>query len=277
MLLSVTKPGIIFGNLITVTGGYFLGAEGHGQILTYLATIVGISLIIACGCVFNNFIDRDIDKLMERTKNRPSAQGLISGKHLILFAVVLGVFGTLDLFYFTNILTMSVALVGLFFYVVVYTLWAKRRSVYGTLVGSISGAIPPVVGYCAATNQLDLCAALLFIILCFWQMPHSYAIGIFRLKDYTAAGIPLLPVKKGIARTKISMMLYIVGFIVVATLPTVFGYTGVVYLVFTTLLGVTWFVLGLKGFKAQEDGPWAKKMFFFSLIIIMAISFLMSI
>ena len=200
--LLVTKPGIIFGNLIAVAGGYFLAAQGQIDLGLLLATVIGLSLVVASGCVMNNCIDRDIDRHMQRTRGRVLVTGQISLLAALAHGVVLGLAGFGLLWWYTTPVATALAAFGFFIYVGVYSLWMKRRSVYGTLVGSLSGAMPPVVGYCAVTGQFDTGAALLLLIFCLWQMPHSYAIAIFRFDDYSAAGIPVLPVKEGIRVTK---------------------------------------------------------------------------
>lgn len=273
---SATKPGIIFGNAITVAGGFCLGSRGNLHFGLFLATLIGISLIIASGCVFNNYIDRDIDKLMERTKNRVLVKGLISPPVALIYATALSILGAGLLYWQTNLLTVVIALTGLFVYVVVYSLWFKRNSIYGTLIGSISGAIPPVVGYCAVTNRLDLGAALLFLILSLWQMPHSFAIAIYRLKDYSTASISILPVKKGVYTTKVNMFYYTIGFVFAALLLAIFGYTGWIYFITIGLAGIFWVRLARKGFTAQDDRIWARKMFLYSILIIMLFSIMAS-
>ena len=207
--LNLAKPGIVFGNLISVTGGFFLASRGDANLALYLATALGVSLVIASGCVFNNYIDRDIDQKMERTRNRVLAQGLVSPAHAIVYACVLGVAGVALLYAATNTLAVMLVLMGFVVYVGLYSLWLKRGSVYGTLVGSLSGAAPPVVGYCAVSNEFDAGAAILLLIFSLWQMPHSYAIAIFRFNDYQAANIPVLPVIKGISAAKRQIVLYI--------------------------------------------------------------------
>ena len=272
---SVTKPGIIFGNIITATGGYFLGTSGQIHVFTYIAMLIGMSLVIASGCVYNNIIDRDIDQLMERTKNRVMPNGLIDPKVALCYATMLGILGLFILYFFTNPLTALIALIGLVIYVVVYSLCLKRHTTLGTAIGGISGAIPPIVGYCAITNNLDTGAIILFLILFFWQIPHSYAIAIYRLNDYKAAAIPVLPVKKGIKRTKISMLIFSIAFAIASILPTAFGYTGNIYLVISGLFGLGWFFLSLKGFFCKDNVIWARKMFSYSIVNITLISLLM--
>lgn len=200
--LQVTKPGIIIGNLISVVGGFLLAAKGHMDHMLFAYTILGVSLVVASGCAFNNLIDRDIDRKMERTKNRVLVKGLVSVHTTFALAIVLGVLGFAILYFGANPLAMWLAVMGFVVYVFVYSLYMKRHSVYGTLIGSLSGAAPPVIGYCAVSNEFDTGALILLAIFSLWQMPHSYAIAIFRFKDYQAANIPVLPVVKGIAVAK---------------------------------------------------------------------------
>ncbi len=173
--------------------------------------------MVASGCVFNNYIDRDIDRKMERTKNRVLVKGLISPEASLVYATLLGIAGFMLLWFGANPLACWLGVMGFVVYVGVYSLYMKRHSVYGTLIGSLSGAAPPVIGYCAVTGDFDSGAAILLAIFSLWQMPHSYAIAIFRFKDYQAANIPVLPVVKGISVAKNHITLYIVAF-AVATL-----------------------------------------------------------
>lgn len=274
---SITKPGIIFGNIVTVSGGFLLGYQQHFNILLLLITLIGMSLIIASGCVVNNFIDKDIDKLMERTKDRVLAKGEMSGTAAMVYAIILGILGFAILYAGTNLLTVLVAFIGWVFYVIVYSLWLKRKSGLGTIVGGVAGAVPPVVGYCAVTNRFDLGAILLFLILFLWQLPHFYAIAIYRLNDYKAASIPVLPIRKGIHYTKISMLIYIAAFTLAAISLSIFDYAGYIYFAVALILGITWFCLALQGFKDQNETTWAKKVFLFSIIAITLLSLAMAI
>lgn len=261
----LTKPGIIRGNIVSTVAGFLLASKGQVNFGLFALTLGGISLVIASACVFNNYIDRDIDQKMARTKRRALVSGSISGRNALIYASILGVIGELILAVYTNWLTALIALFGFVMYVAVYGIW-KRRSTLGTLVGSISGATPPVVGYCAVTGRLDSAAVILFLILVFWQMPHFFAIAMYRLKDYAAAGIPVLPVKKGILTTKIQMLLYAFGFGIASVMLTVLGYTGRIYLGVALLVGISWTALCIRGFWVSDDSRWAHQMFFFSLI-----------
>lgn len=273
---NLTKPGIIMGNAITNIAGFALASKGDIDPGLFAATVTGLSGIIASACVFNNYIDRDIDRKMERTKKRGLATGVVSGPHALVFGSLLGIAGTAILARYANLLALSIALAGFFIYVVLYGFW-KRRSSLGTIIGAISGAIPPVVGYTAVSNQLDVVALLLFLILMLWQMPHFFAIAIYRFKDYKAAGIPILPIKKGVDITRLNMVLYVGAFLIAAPLLTLFGYTGFIYGVVAGLLGGGWLWLGLEGFRQGDDVAWARKMFRFSLVVITTLCIVISV
>lgn len=272
----LTKPGIIYGNLLPVIAGFFLASKGHIHFLLFISMIVGTSLIIGSGCVFNNYIDRQIDKKMERTKKRALVTGVISERYALIFATILGLLGILILYVYTNILTAVVGFVGFFVYVVLYSI-SKRRSPLGTIVGSISGATPPLAGYLAVTNHVDIGALLLFLMLVFWQMPHFYAIAINRIQDYTAAEIPVLPVKHGVFVTKVHMLLYTIAFVVSTLALTWFGYTGSIYFFIALVLGIIWLGLSFEGFRTKDNKKWAKRMFVLSLIILTTLCIVISI
>lgn len=275
--LQVTKPGIIFGNLISVVRGFLLASKGDIDYPLFIATLLGVSLVVASGCVFNNYIDRDIDSVMERTKNRPLVRGLIDPKISLVYASVLGIAGMVLLLVAANVVAMLIAVVGFVVYVGVYSLYMKRKSVYGTLVGSLSGAAPPVIGYCAVTGQFDTGALILLLIFSLWQMPHSYAIAIFRFKDYQAANIPVLPVIKGISVAKNHIILYIIAFMFATLMLAISGYAGYKYLIVAAAVSVWWLGMALSGYKTTNDRVWARKLFVFSIVAITSLSVMMSV
>ncbi|MDB6367175.1 heme o synthase [Photorhabdus bodei] len=275
--LQVTKPGIIFGNLISVIGGFLLASKGVIDYPLFISTLLGVSLVVASGCVFNNYIDRDIDRIMERTKNRVLVKGLIDPKISLIYASILGIAGIVLLYAAANALAMQLAIIGFVIYVGVYSLYMKRKSVYGTLIGSLSGAAPPVIGYCAVTGQFDTGALILLLIFSLWQMPHSYAIAIFRFKDYQAANIPVLPVIKGISVAKNHIILYILAFMIATLMLAISGYAGYKYLVVAAAVSVWWLGMALSGYKTDNDRIWARKLFIFSIVAITSLSVMMSI
>ena len=269
--LTLVKPGIIMGNAITAIGGFALASKGYFDFWLFLAMLEGLSLIVASACVFNNYIDREADRKMARTRNRPLAIGSISNVTAHVYATLLGLFGAFLLGRFTNFLALSVALLGFVVYVGLYS-FLKYRTVHGTLIGSVAGAVPPVVGYTAVTGRLDLAAVLIFGVIVMWQMPHFFAIAMYRLKDYEAAAIPVLPLKKGMGATKVQMLFYIALFIGVSSLLTFFGFTSMLFAAVSTVIGLYWFWMGIKGFKAENDQKWARQMFIFSLVAVMSLS-----
>ncbi len=270
-LYRLTKPGIIYGNLFTATSGFLLASRLHVHYALLFATLTGIALVIASACVFNNIIDRGLDALMTRTKKRALVTGDINEHVASLYAMLLGAVGFMILALHTNLLTVGLGIIAFLDYVILYGI-AKRRWVIGTIVGSVAGALPPAAAYTAVTNRFDSGAALLFLILVLWQMPHFYAIAMYRYEDYKKAGLPVLPVKKGMAHARQQILGYIAAFTLAAGGLTVFGYTGYIYLAVVSLLGLSWLWKGLYGLKKFDDTMWGRKMFLFSLIVITVLS-----
>lgn len=273
--IVLTKPGIIIGNLITTIGGFFLASRGDIRILPFIASIFGISFVIASACVFNNMLDVKIDKLMQRTQKRPLVTGVINMQSAFIFGLILGILGFSSLYFGTNPLSAFLAFVGFVFYVFIYG-FAKRHTKYSTLVGSIPGAIPIVVGYCAFTNTFDISAFLLFMTMVVWQMPHFYAISIFRHNDYKSASLPVLSNAVSIPVVKKHMLIFACLYVFFLMLLSVEGVTGYVFFAVMGFLALFWVYMGVKGFKA-ESVIWARKMFGFSLLTLLMFSLMLSL
>ena len=265
------------GNLVSTAGGFFLASRGNIDPVLLLTCMTGVSFVIASGCVFNNYIDRDIDVNMRRTQNRALVRGLINPTTALIYANVIGLAGIFILYRLANPLAAAMAVLGLIVYVGIYSLYMKRHSVLGTLLGSLSGAMPPVIGYCAVSGHFDTGALLLLVIFSLWQMPHSYAIAILYLEDYTAAGIPVLPVQLGVPVAKKHILFYIPAYTFAAVILTLTGYTGIAYLGVVSVLGGYWMHIALSGYRISDDHVWARKMFVFSIVSMMALSFMMSV
>ena len=276
---ELAKPGIIYGNSITAIAGFFLATKGDINWLLLVAMLIGLGFVMGGACVYNNCLDRDIDQKMSRTQTRATVTREISERNAWIYGSVLLLAGAAILFFFTNILTLCIAFIGTIIYVGIYTP-LKRRTVYSTLIGALAGATPPVVGYCAVTGVFNVEALLLFLILFFWQMPHFYAIAIYRQSEYEAAGIPLLPIKKGIAQTKVHMLVYVILFTLVALSLAFFflGFVRYIYLAVMLIVSVMWLYFSISGFFRKTDSTqWARKMFLFSLIVITTWSLLLVI
>lgn len=266
---ELAKPGIVYGNLLPAVAAFLYGARFSFSVLTLAALVSGLGLVIASACVFNNFLDRDIDRQMARTKGRALAAGIISSRAALAYGAVLGITGIAILLAGTNVIAASGALVGFVAYVCIYT-FAKRATHWGTVIGSVSGSTPIVIGYAAAVNAFDERALLLFLILALWQMPHFYAIALYRLDEYAAAGIPVLPLRRGGRITKQRIAAYIVAFIAACATLTAIDAEGFGFLVVMIVVGCLWLGKALRGFSAADDVAWARSLFLFSLIVLVA-------
>lgn len=255
---------------------FLFASRGDVNVIALLATVIGTSCIIAAGCVVNNYTDRAIDQKMDRTKKRALVTGDIPVVNALLFAAALSAIGTLTLGLLVNTLTLQIGIVGFFAYTVLYG-WVKRRSIHGTLAGTISGATPPLAGYTAATNSLDTTALILFLILVVWQMPHFFAIALFRLRDYKAAGIPVLSVVKGVHATRTQIVYYIAAFTVITPLLTIYGEASNTLGIVMFLSGAWWLKIAMLGKTEQNYERWARKVFGFSLMILLIFSALLTL
>ena len=272
----LTKPGIIRGNLITALAGFLFAASGNIHVPSLLATLTGIALVIASGCVYNNILDKEIDKVMERTKKRAIPAKSINVGSAAVYATILGLAGFGILYFYTNITTVLVGFTGIIFYVLVYG-YVKRRSAFGTEIGTISGATPILAGYTAVNGFIDWPAVVLFVIMAVWQMPHFYAIAIFRMKEYAKAKIPVLSVKKGIPEVKLRIMVYVAIYTLVATLPTILGYAGITYGLILFSTGLYWFYKSYASKNKLEINSWARQNFGISLLVLLIFSTALSL
>jgi len=275
--LSLTKPGVLFANALTTAAGFVFASHGNININLFLWTLIGSTLIIASACTINNYLDQDIDKLMARTKKRVLVTGEANAHTALGFGITLGVLGALSLYLFVSFLVLCIGVTGFIVYVYLYGALSKRRSVHGTLVGSVSGAIPILAGYVAAHGSMDLTALILFMIMFVWQLPEFYSISVYRQKEYKKAGVPVISVVKGIPATIVQIFVYTLVFVALSISLWYFGPASYTYLVIMALLGGRWILLGLDGFTAQDTDQWARKMFNFSLYVLLAFCFLISI
>lgn len=264
--LALIKIGIVNSNLITTFTGLWLALHFSGlkfldNLDLVFFTIAGSSLIIAGSCSINNFYDRDIDPYMERTKSRPTVNGRVQPSQALWLGLALIAVGTLFLF-MTTITAAVIGIIGVFSYVVLYTMWSKRQYVSNTIVGSVSGAVPPLIGWAAIDANLDPIAWALFALMFIWQPPHFYALAMRRVEEYRAAGIPMLPVVKGLERTKLSIILWVAALL---PIPFFLKSLGIPFLILATILNVGWLALGIYGYRNKDDMRWAKRMFVYSL------------
>lgn len=267
ILSQTVKTGIIKSNLIPMFAGLTLALYTYkislfDKIPEMILALIGSTLVIGAAGAFNNLYDRDIDSVMERTKNRPTVTGEIKPKSVLWLGILMAVLGLAALILATP-LAGFLGFLGLFFYVLPYTMWTKRKTIYNTEVGSISGAMPPLIGWAAIHPDITHPAIIgLFVIQVIWQMPHFYAIAIRKHDEYKAANVPMLPVVKGVRRTYIQTNVYLVLLIATSFL---FQSLSIGITLVALILSIAWLVLSIFGYKRMDPEKWAKSLFIFSL------------
>ncbi len=236
-LVTLTKPRIISLLLVTTIAPMFITSAGLPSWAQVGWVALGGYLMAGGANAINMWFDRDIDDKMVRTRLRPIPAGRIPAGAALLFGITLGLASFTLFWTFINPLSAWLALSGLMFYVLVYTMWLKRASPQNIVIGGAAGAFPPLVGWAAMTNSLDLGALYLFAIVFFWTPPHFWALALNKQRDYGAAGIPMMPNVHGIEETKRQMLLYTLMLIPLTIMPSVVGVTGLVYGIAAVLLG----------------------------------------
>ena len=242
--LTLTKPRIMSLLLVTGAGGMFVGAQGAPTAELFVLTMTGLALACGGASALNHVLDRDIDALMgSRTRTRPVASGRLSPAQALEFGLLLSALSFALLASTVNLLTAALALVGNLFYVLVYTRWLKRATPQNIVIGGAAGAVPPLVGYAAATGSLALPALWLFLIVFLWAPPHFWALALMIKNTYAAAGIPMLPVVRGDRETARQIVLYSVG--LVAFTVVVGFWLGPLYTIAAAALGAVFVALAL--------------------------------
>ncbi|MNZ69233.1 Protoheme IX farnesyltransferase 1 [compost metagenome] len=212
---------------------------------------------------------------MERTKDRALPTGRMKPGTVLVYGILLGLAGLAILFLLVNNTAGWLGLLGWFVYIVIYTIWLKRTSTWSTSVGGISGAMPPVIGYCAVTHEVDAGAWILFALLFLWQPAHFWSLAIRRVEEYREAGFPLLPVVKGIKRTKLQMIPYVLLLLPAGILFYTYGYVGIYFLIISVAGALLWLIHTLQGVKAKDTEKWAKTNFLISVNYLMVIFIVM--
>ncbi|WP_404451355.1 heme o synthase [Virgibacillus necropolis] len=265
-LKELFKAIVLLLNILPVFTGFWLALYfTHASFIDYwgvfLLTIAGSTMVMAGALLLNNWYDVDIDRVMDRTKNRPTVTGTISLKAVLIMGIVFTVLGFI-LLLFTTIEATLYAFVGWFTYVILYTMWSKRRYTLNTVIGSISGAVTPLIGWAAIEPAYHIVPIVLFLILFIWQMPHTFAIAIKKYEEYKAAEVAMLPVVHGFDITKRQMVVYIACLL---PLPFFLAQLGTTFIIISTVLTFSWLAVGIKGFFTKEDMKWAHVMFIWSV------------
>ena len=265
-LVTLTKPRIISLLLVTTIAPMFITPAGLPSWRQIFWVLVGGYLMAGGANAINMWFDRDIDTRMSRTRLRPIPSGRISAGFGLAFGVSLGLAAFAVFWYQVNPLSAWLALGGLLFYVFVYTIWLKRTSPQNIVIGGAAGAFPPLVGWAAMTGRLDLAAVYLFAIVFYWTPPHFWALALIKQADYARAGIPMMPVVRGEARTKYEMLVYTLLLLPLTIMPTLFGALGLFYGVAAILLGarLLWYCVRL--LRERSVTPVAWQMYRYSLL-----------
>ncbi len=236
-LLVLTKPWIVALLLVTTWAGMFLAQRGLPPLGTIALTTLGGALAAGGAGAINSYIDRDIDGLMNRTARRPIPRGIVAPSLALGFGVGASVIAVLILGLGVTWLAAALALAGNLYYVLIYTLWLKRRSPRGIVFGGVAGAFPPLVGWAAVTNRLEPLAICLFLIVLYWTPPHTWALGMMLRGDFQRVGVPLLPVVLGERETGRQVWLYSLQMAAITLVPPALGLVGGLYALLAFLLG----------------------------------------
>ena len=262
--LTLTKPRIMTLLLLTGAAGMFVGAQGVPPVGLFGITMLGLALACGGASALNHVLDRDIDALMgSRTEKRPVATGRVSPEQALEFGIVLSAASFALLASAVNVLTAVLALVGNLFYVLVYTRWLKRTTPQNIVIGGAAGAVPPLVGYAAATGSLALPALWLFLIVFLWTPPHFWALALMIKNAYAAAGVPMLPVVRGDRETARQIVLY--SLVMVAFTVVVGLWLGPIYTIAAVVLGAVFIALAVLLRRDLTRGR-AKVLFHYSLL-----------
>jgi heme o synthase len=262
--VTLTKPRIMSLLLVTGAAGMFVGTQGVPDLGLFATAMLGLALACGGASALNHVLDRDLDRSMKRTASRPVADGRVSPELALEFGLALSALSFVLLASVVNVLTACLALVGNLFYVLVYTRWLKRSTPQNIVIGGAAGAVPPLVGYAAATGDLALPALFLFLIVFFWTPPHFWALALLIKRDYEAAQIPMLPVVRGDRETARQVLLYTVLLVGLTLVPVLTGTFGVPYLVAALLLGGQFLRLALRLWRSTAPAQ-ASALFHYSL------------
>jgi len=265
-LVTLTKPRIISLLLVTTVAPMFVTDRGLPSPQLVLTVIVAGYFMAGGANAINMWFDRDIDDKMSRTRQRPVPAGRIAPSVALAFGIGLAIIAFYLFWQLVNPLSAELALGGLLFYVLVYTVWLKRSSPQNIVIGGAAGAFPPLVGWAAMTGRLDLAALYLFAIIFYWTPPHFWALALIKRAEYARAGIPMMPVVRGEQRTKFEMLVYTLMLLPLTLMPVLFGAFGWFYAVCAALLGapLLWFCIRL--LRTPGVTPTAWKLYRYSLL-----------
>lgn len=265
--VELTKPRIMLLLLYTGLCGMLVAAHRLPSLLLVIETMIGLVLSTGGSAALNMWYDRDIDRVMKRTRNRPIPAGLVKAEWAFAYGVILIAASFLELLATVNLLTAVLALLGAFYYVVIYTFWLKRRTPQNIVIGGGAGAFPPLIGVAAVTGHVTLSGFLLFLIIFFWTPPHFWSLAVYKNEEYRLANIPMMPVTNGERQTKIQSLVYgVVLLISSVLLPWTTHMSWIYEVVAIVLNGVFLYYLVLSFREETGKYVFARKAFFCSIV-----------
>lgn len=268
-LVALTKPRILVTAVGAVAVGAYIAPQAPGPGVLF-GCLLGMGLVVGGANALNMYLERDIDARMERTRGRPLPARLLPPRTALWFGMALAAAGIPVVTFGANALSGLLAALSLISYVLVYTP-LKQKTSFALLVGSIPGAMPPLIGWTAATGRLELPGIVLFSIMFVWQVPHFLAISLFRSDEYARAGLVLMPHETGERKTRLQIVLWSAVLVPVSLLPFMLGVAGALYLLTAVGLGTAFFVWGLKGLKETQPPAWPRQLFALSLVYLVGI------
>ncbi len=270
--LALTKPRIVALLLITGFCAMVVARDGLPPVWTTLATLLGLALSSGGANAVNMWYDRDIDRIMTRTRGRPIPSGRLAPEAALRFGILAGLTGVVLLVAAAGWLAAAMAAAGFVYYVFIYTMWLKRRTPQNIVIGGGAGAFPPLVGWAAVTGHIGMAAILMFLIIFLWTPPHFWSLALYKDEDYRRAGIPMMPVIHGWRSTKMQSALYAVLLLGASLLLYLTGRVGIWYLASAAVLGIVFVAYTLRLLREQAPHvQWAKRTFHFSLLYLTAL------
>jgi protoheme IX farnesyltransferase len=266
----LTKPRVVSLIVFTAVIGMFLAVPGAVPLQLLLAGTVGIALVAGAAAAFNCLVEQKIDAIMARTSRRPLPRGELTSLQTLVFAGVTGGIGLAVLHHWVNALTMWLTLATFVGYAIVYTVILKPMTPQNIVIGGASGAMPPVLGWCAVTGEVTADALTLFLIIFAWTPPHFWALALYRKHEYAKAGVPMLPVTHGDKFTRLSVLLYTVILCACSLLPFVIRMSGVIYLLAAIALGGVFMAYAVRIYVAYSDAL-ARRTFRYSITYLAAL------
>ena len=269
--IEICKPRIALLVLVTTFTGMWLAGNGTVAFDLVILTLLGTGLASAASGAFNNYIDREVDKQMARTRTRALPSSRLHPQQALWLGVMLSLWSFAILFYLVNPLTAYLTAGTIFFYVVIYTKWLKRTSPLCTEVGGVAGALPPVIGWAAVTNEIGWPALVMFLIMFIWQPPHFWALALLRADEYRAAKLPMLPVVSGKRATKTRMLIYTIALLPASLAMYWLHLVGPTYLILSVVLGITYLVLTIDFARKPITHQSTRRLFGFSILYLLGL------